>query len=58
MVLRGREVNGWKVKVSSVSSHSADGALWCFDMHLGGVQYVLLAMECSIYRSVPVLSVF
>ncbi len=34
MVLRERGVNGWKVKVSSVSSHSADGALWCFDMHL------------------------
>ena len=34
VVLREGEVNGRKVKKSSVSSHRADGALWCFDMHL------------------------
>ena len=30
-VLREGEVNGWKVNGGSVSSHRADGALWCFD---------------------------
>ena len=56
-VLREGEVNGWKVKKSSVSSHRADGALWCFDMHLEGVQYVLDGLWSVyftlFYRSVP-----
>ena len=40
----------------SVSSHSADGALWCFDMHLEEFIMFYFAMECSMYRYLVGLS--